>query len=221
MDTYTQEQYNADLNNADTPHLSDKKRFKAFYDELGAGPAKDVKYPMSRMSWVAPKPGGTILELGCSSGYNLVYWLEHDWDCRVVGVDVSRTAIGETLHRLTKLPDQVTARASVFESFIEDAPRLVHGRFTDVVLTETLEHVQDPTPVLQVAWDYVAPGGSLWVTVPSRRWGNYSHVRGIRAATLASMLQDVGVDVIEIAAIDEVKHQGEYLTRARVIRQSI
>lgn len=218
MDSYTEAQYNADLNNADMPHLETDKRFKAFYDMLGAGPAKDVQYP-ARMKWVIPKPGAHILELGCSSGYNIVKWLENDRGCSVVGVDVSQAAIGETVRRITQLPTQASMRVSIFETRIEDAPHIVCGLFTDVVLTETLEHVQDPLPVLQVAWGFVASGGTLWITVPSRRWGNYSHVRGIRAATLSSMLQDVGVDVTEIAAIDEVKHQGERLTRAKVIRQ--
>lgn len=216
---YTQKQFNLDLNNAAMPHLESREHFQAFYDILGAGAAKSVQYPASRMSWVKPKPGARILELGCSAGYNIVKWLEDDWNCSVIGIDVSIAAIGETARRITSLPDEAKARVCLRQAFIEDVGDLSLGLFSDVVLTETLEHVQAPLPVLDVAWSAVAPGGTLWITVPSRRWGNYSHVRGIRAATLASMLQDVGVDVIEIVEIDEVKHQGEGLTRARVIKQ--
>ena len=218
MDDYTQDQYFEDLENPKVPHVESREHFKAFYNELGKGPAKDVKYP-ARMNWVTPGAGARILELGCSAGYNVVKWLTDDPDCTVGAVDVSASAIHETIRRIKELPMDAQSRVGIFEMFIEDAHEHIHGTFDDVVLTEVLEHVQDPMPVLESAWGFVRKGGTLWVTTPSRRWGNYSHVRGIRAATLASMLQDVGVDVFDIVEIEEVRMQGECLTRARVVRQ--
>lgn len=218
METYSQDQYFKDLEDPQSPHLESREHFKAFYDELGKGPAKYIEYP-ARMNWVTPSHGARIIELGCSSGYNVVKWLADDPYCSVVAVDVSSSAVHETIRRIKELPEEAKMRVGVFETFIEDAHEYIHGTFDDVVLTEVLEHVQDPMPVLESAWAFVGRGGTLWVTTPSRRWGNFSHVRGIRAATLASMLQDVGVDVFDIAEIEEVRYEGECLTRARVVRQ--
>jgi len=218
MDNYSQGQYFEDLEDPKVPHLETREHFKAFYDELGKGPAKDIEYP-ARMNWVTPGSGSRIIELGCSAGYNVVKWLTDDHECSVVAVDVSSSAIHETVSRIGELPTEAQMRVAVFEAFIEDAHEHISGAFDDVVLTEVLEHVQDPMPILESAWAFVRQGGTLWITTPSRRWGNYSHVRGIRAATLASMLQDIGVDVFDIVEIEEVHSEGECLTRSRIVRR--
>jgi len=218
---YTDEEYQNDLQNPEMPHLDSADRFKAFYEKLAEGSAKDIQYPASRMNWVKIEPEASIIELGCQSGYNVVRWLQQHPSCTVVAVDVSGRMLTNTMARVkAELPSYIQDNVSYVESFIEELPKLLwlQPRFSDVVLTETLEHVQDPQKCLEVAWWLVRPGGTLWITTPTRRWGNYSHVRGIRAATLASMVQDVGVDVAWIEEIDEVPHQGEPITRARIVK---
>ncbi len=218
---YTEEDYESDLSNPGVPHLENREHFSAFYEALGNGPAKDVKYPKHRMGWITPPKGASILELGCAAGYNLVHWLEEDRSCSVTGVDLSLSAIAEASRRIGAMDKSVNApaRACLFQSFIEDAPQIIIGRFSDVVLTEVLEHVQDPQPVIDVAWGFVADGGRLWITVPSNRWGNYSHVRGVGKGELKKMLEKAGVTGDMIELLEQEKVQGQPLTKAKIVKR--
>lgn len=212
---YSSKQYESDLNDPEMPHLESRERFRAFYDELGKGPAQSVEYPAHRMSWVKFPHPARVLELGCHTGYNLIHWAKQHPETECVGVDISQTMLANAANRIKEA--QLENRIELVESFIEDY--VPDRTFTDVVLTETLEHVQDAQAVLDAVVPMLRPGTALWITVPSRRWGNYSHVRGIRAMTLAAMLQQAGLDVAEIEAIDERRVQGEDLTRCYVVKQ--
>jgi cyclopropane fatty-acyl-phospholipid synthase-like methyltransferase len=168
------------------------------------------------MGWVDIDHPSNILELGCHNGYNLIYWANQHPETTAVGVDISTPLLRKARERIHEAG--IADRVVVFDSYIEDFQS--PPDITDIVLTETLEHVQDAQAVLNAVEPMVEPGVNLWITVPSNRWGNYSHVRGIRAATLASMLQDAGFDVADIKFIDERRVQGENLTRCLVRRQS-
>jgi SAM-dependent methyltransferase len=198
---YTSEDYQRDLNDPEMPHLASRERFEAFYDELAKGPAKRVTYPAHRMDWIELTKGGWVIELGCHVGYDLIHWTTQDPNLIAWGVDVSQNMIAEARERISTLPPSQQRRIELSRLFIEDiimgavlvgAPE-GHEEPTDVVLTETLEHVQDPIPVLAKAVE-IARSGTLWITVPQTRWGNYSHVRGINPEQLGEMLREVGAN---------------------------
>lgn len=195
--------------------MESRSRFRAFYDELGKGPAQSVRYPAGRMAWVKLSHPAKVLELGCHNGYNLRHWAKMHPETECVGVDISDSLLEIAAYRTMQegLDDRVTYVNSFIEDYQPDQD------FTDIVLTETLEHVQDAQETINATVAMLKPGMALWITVPSRRWGNYSHVRGIRAATLASMLQNAGLDVAEIEAIDEIPHEGQDLTRCYVVKR--
>jgi 2-polyprenyl-3-methyl-5-hydroxy-6-metoxy-1,4-benzoquinol methylase len=191
---YTSADYESDLNDPDMPHIRSRERFQAFYEHLAEGPAKRVTYPAHRMDWIEPTKGGWVIELGCHVGYNLVQWLNQDPDLEAWGVDVSQNMLAQAYNRLTKAHPDGSWR--LLFGFIEDleigGQNYTHD-VTDVVLTETLEHVIDPIPVLAKAVELSAHG-TLWITTPQTRWGNYSHVRGITPAELGEMLREVGAN---------------------------
>lgn len=187
---YGEPDYQKDLLDPSMPHLQSRERFKAFYEHLANGPAKDVQYPAQRMGFVTPSLGGNLLELGCHVAYNLIYWTALDQTLMVTGVDVSSTMLDHARRRIEVLPSSQASRISLIQSFIEDFTS--GDTYTDVVLTETLEHVQDPLPVIGQAVRLMSPDTVLWISTPSRRWGNYSHVRGIGQAEMGKMLADAG-----------------------------
>jgi len=193
---YAHEQYERDLKNPDMPHLKDNERFKAFYNELGRGEVQqDLEYP-TRMDFVQIRQGAKVLELGCHSGYDMIKWLNMDKANLCIGVDISHTLIEAAQERLTKEVKHGTFQ--LIEGFIEDLPSVLpttEHEFTDIVLTETLEHVQDPVSILVTALKYMTLNVTrLWITVPSTRWGNFSHVRGITSEQLKVYLQKAGFD---------------------------
>lgn len=190
---YSEQDYQSDLKNPEMIHLDSRERFQSFYQQCSFGIAKDIKYVPERMNWIEFGPNARIIELGCCSGQNVVEWLTRYPDSTMMLVDVAQGFIDETRRRVEQAGLQ--DRASYHVGFIEDLPAGdVAENYTDVVLTETLEHVQDPLPVLEVAWSLVAPGGNLWITVPSFRIGTFSHVRGINATQLGEMLQEIGAE---------------------------
>lgn len=213
---YTKSQYQKDLHDPSLPHLKDPDRFKSFYEHLGRGAAKNVQYSASRTDWITPKPKSTLLELGCHVGYNLIHWVQVDPLAWVTGVDISSSMIEEAERRRSELPINESSRITLIRDDIETMNHV--GFFDDVVLTETLEHVRDPKVVLQRAVDHMALGGNLWITVPTHRWGNYSHVRGIRAGLLSGMLLDVGIKIDNIFLIREKNHKGQLLTYCHATR---
>jgi 2-polyprenyl-3-methyl-5-hydroxy-6-metoxy-1,4-benzoquinol methylase len=210
---YGDAEFKADLEDPEFGHTESRERFQAFYNELGLGPARLVEYPV-RMNWVQIREGANVLELGCHNGYNLVRWAT-TLNATCVGVDISEPLL--EIARQRCIQDEVVDKVKLVKSFIEDYETT--ESFTDIVLTETLEHVQEAQEVVNKAVQLMGEGTRLWITVPTRRWGNSSHVRGIRAGTLSSMLQDAGLDVSELIKIEEVMHQGEYLTRCLAVKR--
>lgn len=202
---YSYEDYQRDLNDPTMPHLKDRERFLAFYDKLGSDkPALGVQYPAHRMDWVAPRKGGYILELGCHAGYDIVKWLLEDTTAHAVGVDISKPLLVEAHGRA--LVAGIDDRAVWVESFIEDLPNdteISKVNYTDIVLTETLEHVQDPVPVLKAALHFMGDETLLWISVPNHRWGNFSHVRGLNSEQLTEALVTAGFKDSDIGYLME------------------
>jgi SAM-dependent methyltransferase len=107
---------------------------------------------------------GPALEIGCGVGGNLGTLTGHG--LATFGVDLSERALSEA--RAT-LPEAHLAAA--------DGARLPFSSsaFDLVVVTEVLEHVRHPEPVVAEAARVLRPGGILFVTSP-----NYANAAGLR-----------------------------------------
>lgn len=105
--------------------------------------------------------GSVVLDVGCNSG-GLGRRLIAEKGCVMQGVDLRP----ELVER---------ARAKGYEARVAAAEELPYenGRFDVVVVSEILEHVHDPRPVLAEARRVVRPGGLLFGDVPTEtgRWG--------------------------------------------------
>jgi len=181
--TYTKEDFLKDLEDVNVPHIKDKERFKNFYEELGKDSAQEgQKYLGMRMDFVVPN--GKIIELGCHIGFNLIQWARKGFEC--VGVDVSEHLIKLAKDKIELEPEEVQKRITLVNGFIEDLE--AKEVFDTVVLTETLEHVINPLVVLKKAVEFLKPDGLIYITVPSKRFGNTSHVRGINQSQMLDLL---------------------------------
>jgi SAM-dependent methyltransferase len=97
-----------------------------------------------------------VLEVGCGLGY-LTYALRAS-GCETWGVDIAKTSI-----------DLATERYGPWYLW-SDVDRLsdIYNNFDFVIMTEVLEHVEDPMQLIRAALARLAPDGTLLVTTPNR-----------------------------------------------------
>ncbi len=105
--------------------------------------------------------GATVLEIGCATGYMSAY-LQRQMDCVVTGIELN--------------PDQAAVARSrcryLLEGNISDPDlqtRLddhvaAHGKFQVVFMSQVIEHIARPGPVLVKIRNWIAAGGVLVVS---------------------------------------------------------
>lgn len=110
--------------------------------------------------------GSEHLEIGTGHGIFLYFAAQTSQIAAVHGWDVSQTSIDHTRAALDTLdlskPVQLT-RQDLFDA--EQAPE--GGRFDSVVMSEILEHLEDPVAALQSVSRWMKPGGQIWINVPA------------------------------------------------------
>jgi len=112
------------------------------------------------------KPGARHLEIGPGHGLFLYFASLSPAVTSVTGWDVSPTSIAQTRHALDtlgapKVPDLI--EQNMFDVAIDDGAE----QFDSLVMSEILEHLEDPTAALAAAGKVLAPGGLLFVNVPA------------------------------------------------------
>jgi glycosyltransferase involved in cell wall biosynthesis len=106
------------------------------------------------VSWLADRPAGRVLDLGCSDGAVSAELRTHGH--HVTGVDVEEHP-------------GVRDRVDTFVAADLDAgvPDAVGGEFDVIVAADVLEHVREPEPLLAGLAGRLAPGGSIITCVPN------------------------------------------------------
>lgn len=105
------------------------------------------------------KPGESILELGCSSGY-LSRFLTQDLGCRVVGVDIDAQALQQ-------------AKAVCHKAIVADLDqnswfKEIQGEVFDTILcADVLEHLKSPATLLKQLKAYLSPNGRVLASIPN------------------------------------------------------
>jgi SAM-dependent methyltransferase len=99
--------------------------------------------------------GGSLLDLGCSSGAFLGTLKGGSW--KLHGIEIS--------------PEEARAAearsgAQVFVGEILDAP-FAPNSFDVITCFHVLEHVYDPPSVVSKVWDWLKPGGFLYILIPN------------------------------------------------------
>ena len=119
-----------------------------------------------------PRPGQTLLDLGCGNGDFLPAAREAGWTVR--GIDPDLQAMEVTRQR------GLDARVSSL-----DALASLPERFDAITLSHVLEHLHDPAQTLADIHRLLRPGGWLYIDTPNidsrgaARWG--VHWRGLDA----------------------------------------
>ena len=87
------------------------------------------------------EPNSTILDVGCGDGTLIDYISKNNSPKEIIGIDVSKKAIEYTKRQGYKAYE-IDTTSSSFEAFIKE------NRFDYIVITEVLEHLQEPEKVM-------------------------------------------------------------------------
>jgi 2-polyprenyl-3-methyl-5-hydroxy-6-metoxy-1,4-benzoquinol methylase len=169
------------------------------YFAVGAkAAAGDLRVPWPQRTFLRRvQPGGTLLDVGCSTGRFLAAAAARGWQVR--GIERSAAAVEAA---------STLAPGNVRRGSIEDAGD--EGGLGAVTAWEVLEHVEDPHAFLARAASLLRPGGVLGLSVPdwdspwTRRsrapehWPPY-HLTFWTAGPLRRLLVEAGFDVAVLA----------------------
>lgn len=171
----------------DFSHIESKKSYYEFYKKVGKLSPKDQQVVIKRISSFLPYLESPIIELGCSSAFNLILFAELGFSS-LVGVDCSPTYIKKAKKRIKK-----NSQITLVESFIEDLPE--DKKYNTIVLTEVLEHVINVHPILEKCKKLLNENGYIFITSPSERCGSNGHIRGINKKEIVKLLKEHNLKV--------------------------
>lgn len=108
--------------------------------------------------------GGKHLEVGPGHGLLLAFAVLAGNIGDVEAWDVSKASLAQAGRALDVLGVEGTValrEQNIFDA--GDAP----GGYSSIVISEVLEHLEDPLAALKILYDLTEPGGYLWVHVPA------------------------------------------------------
>lgn len=115
----------------------------------------DKRWQYARNRVLELKQGGALLDIGCSSGGFLRSIKSADW--KLYGVEISPVEAQRA---------EATSGAQVFVGSILDAP-FSASSFDVITGFHVLEHVHQPKQVVGKLWEWLKPGGILYLHVPN------------------------------------------------------
>lgn len=124
--------------------------------------ARAFEYYVTRYLPLLPD-GGRHLEVGPGHGLFLYFAANSSSLRNVVGWDISPASIEFTRQSLDVLGAGRNVELTLQDLFAAERKR---GQFDSVVLSEILEHLEDPMAALKSVHEVLRPGGWLWINVP-------------------------------------------------------
>lgn len=127
--------------------------------------------------------GGTVLEIGCGTGRNLVRVGKLYPDARLFGIDISAEMLRTAGNSIARAGLSDRARLAVADATRLDTPRTFQrATFDRIFISYAVSMIDAWQDVLKVAVDRLAPGGELHVV----DFGDLSaHPRWMRSALYA------------------------------------
>lgn len=151
------------------------------------------------------KPGSSVLEVGCATGY-MTRVLSEDRGCRVTAIELSAEMAEEARPYAERIIVGDITDPSLWDR--------VGCGFDHVVFADVLEHLPAPWVVLRKTRDVLNPGGSVICSIPNiahyrirlkllfgnfeyKRYGilDDTHLRFFTASSIRAMFRDTGYEV--------------------------
>jgi 2-polyprenyl-3-methyl-5-hydroxy-6-metoxy-1,4-benzoquinol methylase len=167
----------------------------------------------ARIDWMAANAQGPrILDVGCSEG--ILALLLARTGRYVVGVDIELSAIAAARELLNTEPAGVRERVElrVADALTVD---LSESAFDTVVLGEVIEHLADPSAMLDRAATLLKPEGQLVLTTPFGYFPHPDHRQEFRTTQLVSLLSARFI-IDDLAVVD-----GYFRVRAHALTDPV
>lgn len=165
-----------------------------------------------RLEWInglSALKGKEVLDVGCGGGILSDAMARRG--ATVLGIDLSTKALKVAqLHALEAATPSITYREIAAEALAQEQP----ARFDVVTCMEMLEHVPDPSSVVQACASLVKPGGSVYFSTINRNpksflfailgaeyllkllpKGTHEYAKFIKPSDLASWCRDAGLEL--------------------------
>ncbi len=122
--------------------------------------------------------GAEVIDIGCGLGGRTCY-LAQQGVLRIVGTDINHAEIDQAIQLAGQLGDDTIGRRVRFQKVLEDDQTL-DSHYDVALLIDSLEHVRNPTAMLNRAHQLLRPGGICYFST----WGWYHH----QASHVASII---------------------------------
>ena len=143
--------------------------------------------------------GGAHLEIGPGHGLFLFFAARQARLARIEGWDVSPTSIANTRAALTALGVERPVDLQLVNLF-DAAGAAASVEFDGIVMSEILEHLENPVAAMRAAAGHLKAGGHLWVNVPANSPAP-DHIFLVRDLDHAvTLVKDAGLEVVNSAA---------------------
>jgi SAM-dependent methyltransferase len=161
--------------------------------------------------------GSRHLEIGPGHGLLLYFAAQCETVGSIAGWDVSPTSIDKTRTALARLKARLQPDLTLQNLFLA-APLPADQRFDSLVMSEILEHLEDPVAALSSAGNALEAGGRLFVNVPANSPAP-DHIFLFESLEhAADLVRQAGFDVIDACAFPM---SGATLERARRHRLAV
>ena len=151
--------------------------------------------------------GKSVLDIACGSGYGS-YYLGENGAASVLGVDISPDAIDHARSNYSRSSvDYSCANAETFES---------SNTFDVICSFETVEHVENPTKLVERFFNLLAPGGLLILSSPlgeTRHFDPY-HTQCFSEKDILDLLQNSGF------CVDYRRYDSFSMNRSEVLKST-
>jgi S-adenosylmethionine-diacylgycerolhomoserine-N-methlytransferase len=113
---------------------------------------------------LAPSPGGSILEIGCGTGRNLIGAAQRYGDAKLFGIDISQEMLKSALGNMSRMGFDKRVRVACADATSFDAvASLGQHQFDRIYFSYTLSMVPEWQSALRHAYSLLAPGGELHI----------------------------------------------------------
>lgn len=143
--------------------------------------------------------GASHLEIGPGHGLLLYHACLSPMIERVWGWDVSRESVDSTAKALAELGAPKPVRLAQ-RNILQQAPGEDAGPYDNIVLSEILEHLEDPVAALRALRRVLKPGGRIWISIPANSPAP-DHLFLVRSPEHAcELVTNAGLNVVESRA---------------------
>lgn len=144
--------------------------------------------------------GGRHLEIGPGHGLLLHLAAGADRFQSMSAWDISPTSIAHARQVLEAIGEADRVELRLNDLYAPQVLAAEAGRYSTIVLSEVLEHLERPREALDIIHGLLAPGGTLWVNVPANGPAP-DHLYLLRTPDEAvELVASAGFEIVEAAA---------------------